>query len=426
MKNIYKIRFTLALIIFILAATGIFGIFYGIKIFDLQFMPLLQRVIADFSVIALILFLIIAGLTFFCGRIYCSLFCPLGILQEITGFIKQKLIKKQCREQINFPLKYFIAAIVWGILLGGSTIAIKYIDPYTIFGSAMTGTIFGITAVVLVIIAVLLKDRIFCTNFCPVGTILGLISKISLNKIYISEVCVSCGQCERNCPSGCINSKEKKVDNETCIKCLKCLEVCPKGGIKFGIAPKKDVKFSIKRRQLIIAGTALALFGSMIKAGIEIKDKIVEKLKDVILPPGAVNKETFFNKCLNCNLCVENCPQKILVKANDEYGAVHIDYSKGVCDYNCHKCSEVCPSGAIKKLTLEEKQKTRIAMAMINEDKCSQCGECVKACPVHAIIKENGKPPVLNAMKCIGCGNCKKTCHFGAIEIFPIKEQKTL
>lgn len=426
MKNIYKIRFTLSLIIFILAATGIFGIFYGIKIFDLQFMPLLQRVIADFFVIALILFLIIAGLTFFCGRIYCSLFCPLGILQEITGFIKQKLIKKQCREQINFPLKYFIAAIVWGILLGGSTIAIKYIDPYTIFGSAMTGTIFGITAVVLVIIAVLLKDRIFCTNFCPVGTILGLISKISLNKIYISEVCVSCGQCERNCPSGCINSKEKKVDNETCIKCLKCLEVCPKGGIKFGIAPKKDVKFSIKRRQLIIAGTALALFGSMIKAGIEIKDKIVEKLKDVILPPGAVNKETFFNKCLNCNLCVENCPQKILVKANDEYGAVHIDYSKGVCDYNCHKCSEVCPSGAIKKLTLEEKQKTRIAMAMINEDKCSQCGECVKACPVHAIIKENGKPPVLNAMKCIGCGNCKKTCHFGAIEIFPIKEQKLL
>lgn len=426
MKNIYKIRFTLALIIFILAATGIFGIFYGIKIFDLQFMPLLQRVIADFSVIALILFLIIAGLTFFCGRIYCSLFCPLGILQEITGFIKQKLIKKQCREQINFPLKYFIAAIVWGILLGGSTIAIKYIDPYTIFGSAMTGTIFGITAVVLVIIAVLLKDRIFCTNFCPVGTILGLISKISLNKIYISEVCVSCGQCERNCPSGCINSKEKKVDNETCIKCLKCLEVCPKGGIKFGIAPKKDVKFSIKRRQLIIAGTALALFGSMIKAGIEIKDKIVEKLKDVILPPGAVNKETFFNKCLNCNLCVENCPQKILVKANDEYGAVHIDYSKGVCDYNCHKCSEVCPSGAIKKLTLEEKQKTRIAMAMINEDKCSQCGECVKACPVHAIIKENGKPPVLNALKCIGCGACKQACRTGAIEIFPIKEQKLL
>ena len=426
MKNIYKIRFTLALIIFILAATGIFGIFYGIKIFDLQFMPLLQRVIADFFVIALILFLIIAGLTFFCGRIYCSLFCPLGILQEITGFIKQKLIKKQCREQINFPLKYFIAAIVWGILLGGSTIAIKYIDPYTIFGSAMTGTIFGITAVVLVIIAVLLKDRIFCTNFCPVGTILGLISKISLNKIYISEVCVSCGQCERNCPSGCINSKEKKVDNETCIKCLKCLEVCPKGGIKFGKTPKKDVKFSIKRRQLIIAGTALALFGSMVKAGIEIKDKIVEKLKDVILPPGAVNKEIFFNKCLNCNLCVENCPQKILVKANDEYGAVHIDYSKGVCDYNCHKCSEVCPSGAIKKLTLEEKQKTRIAMAMINEDKCSQCGECVKACPVHAIIKENGKPPVLNAMKCIGCGACKQACRTGAIEIFPIKEQKLL
>ena len=426
MKNIYKIRFTLALIIFILATTGIFGIFYGINVYDLQFMPLLQRIFIDFSLIVLILFLIVAGLTFFCGRIYCSLFCPLGILQEITGFIRNNLIKKQCIKQTNFPLKYFIAAIVWGILCGGSAIVIRYTEPYSIFGSAMTGTIFGISAIIIIIIAALLKDRIFCTNFCPVGTVLGLISKVSANKIYISEICVSCGQCEKNCPSGCINSKEQTVDNETCIKCLKCLEVCPKGGIKYGINPKKEVKFSIKRRQLIIAGTALALFGSMIKAGIEIQEKIVEKLKDVILPPGAENKEKFFNKCLNCNLCVENCPQKIIVKADKEYGAIHIDYSKGLCDYNCHKCSQVCPSGAIKKLTLEEKQKTRIAMAMINEDKCSQCGECVKSCPVLAIIKENRKPPVLNAMKCIGCGACKNACHFGAIEIFQIKEQKTL
>ena len=290
----------------------------------------------------------------------------------------------------------------------------------------MSLTILGISAAFIIMCLVLIKDRIFCTNICPVGTILGLISKVAPNKIYISDVCVSCGQCERNCPSGCINSQEKMVNNETCIKCLKCIEICPKGGIKYGIEPKKEKKFSLKRRQLIIAGTVIALFGSMIKTGTILKDKIVEKIKDVILPPGSGDKERFLNTCLNCNLCVENCPNKIIVKADDEYGAVHIDNTKGLCKFDCKKCSEVCPSGAIKRLSLEDKQKTRIAMAMIKDDKCVKCGRCVEACPVHAIIKENGQLPVLNALKCIGCGACKSACHFDAIEVFPIKEQKML
>lgn len=426
-KMLYRIRLAAALIIFVIAAAGILGIFYPVRIFDIQFIPLLQRVITDFSLIALVLFLIIAGITFLCGRIYCSLICPFGILQEITGWVKNKFVKNKNTKQINFPLKYFISAILWGIFLGGSAVAVRYLDPYTVFGSAFSISAAGLIVLVVVIATVIVKNRIFCTNLCPVGTVLGLISKISLAKIYITkDSCVSCGQCERNCPSVCINSKEKTVDNETCIKCLKCLDVCPKGGIKYGFAPKKEVKFNIERRRLLIAGTAFALFSAMIKAGIELKDKVTEKLKDVILPAGAENKERFLNKCLNCNLCVENCPAKIIQKADREYGAVHIDYTKGACKFDCRKCSEVCPSGAIKKLSLEEKQKTRIGMAMINEDKCSQCGLCVQACPVHAIIKENGKPPVLNALKCIGCGACKQACRTGAIEIFPIKEQKLL
>ncbi len=426
-KILYRIRLAAALIIFVIAAAGILGIFYPVRIFDIQFIPLLQRVITDFSLIALVLLLIIAGITFLCGRIYCSLICPFGILQEITGWVKNKFVKNKNTKQINFPLKYFISAILWGIFLGGSAVAVRYLDPYTVFGSAFSISAAGLIVLAVVIATVIVKNRIFCTNLCPVGTVLGLISKISLAKIYITkDSCVSCGQCERNCPSVCINSKEKTVDNETCIKCLKCLDVCPKGGIKYGFAPKKEVKFNIERRRLLIAGTAFALFSAMIKAGIELKDKVTEKLKDVILPAGAENKERFLNKCLNCNLCVENCPAKIIQKADREYGAVHIDYTKGACKFDCRKCSEVCPSGAIKKLSLEEKQKTRIGMAMINEDKCSQCGLCVQACPVHAIIKENGKPPVLNALKCIGCGACKQACRTGAIEIFPIKEQKLL
>ena len=426
-KTLYRVRITSAAIVFLLAISGIYGVFYPVKIFDIQFLPLLQRVITDFSIIAFVFFIMLAGITFLCGRIYCSVVCPFGILQEIIGFVKHKVHKSgKSSRQVNFPLKYFVAAVVWGTFFGGTAAVIRYFEPYTLFGSAMTLSVTGLIAVVIVLAAIIWKDRVFCTNFCPVGTVLGLISKVSLNKIYISNICVSCGMCEKNCPSGCINSKEKTVDNETCIKCLKCLDVCPKGGIKYGIAPKKQIKFSLKRRQMIIAGAAIALFGGMIKVGLEIKDRIAEKIKEVILPAGALNREQFLNKCLNCNLCVENCPEKIIKKADADYGAVYLDYTKSHCRFDCNECSKVCPSGAIKRLPLEEKQHTRIAMAMINSDKCTQCGECVQACPVHAIIKENGKVPVLNAMRCIGCGACKNSCHSGAIEIFGVKEQKLL
>ena len=107
---------------------------------------------------------------------------------------------------------------------------------------------------------------------------------------------------------------------------------------------------------------------------------------------------------------------------------MHIDYSKGkkLCKFDCVECGKACPTGAIKRLSLEEKQKTRIAMAMISSEKCHNCGACVEACPKGAIINVDGTGIVLNAQKCIGCGACKSVCWHEAIEIFSIKEQKLI
>lgn len=420
-NKFYVIRLTLAGIVGLMTILAILGI-YPVKIMDLQVTAVLQRMIFDFSWIAAVVVVGILLLTLLFGRFYCSTICPFGILQEYTAL----LLKKKGSVQKNLPIKYFITALTFGTLIGGSALLVRYLDPYTMFGSAVSLSVVGLIFTFAVLVLVFFKNRYFCTNICPVGTVLGLISKTSINKIYIdNEKCVSCGLCTKSCPSGCIDHKEKTVDNETCVKCLKCLGECRKGAIKFGMQP---VKFSPKRRELIIATTALVVLGGAVKTGIEISKNFAKKIRDIILPAGAVDANRMANKCLNCNLCIENCPNKILAKADKNFPAVHIDYSKGegYCKYDCHKCSEVCPSGAIKRISLEEKQNTRIGMAAFNLEICTRCGLCAKICPIGAISCDEKGEPVIDGSKCIGCGKCAKSCPSDAIEIFGVNEQRRI
>lgn len=424
-KIFYRVRLIAAGIVGILTILAFCGLFYPVKILDIQFSAAMQRIIFDYSLPALGIILALCALTFLFGRFYCSLLCPFGILQEFAALI----FRRKNTPHNNLPFKYLIAALTFGALIGGSAMVIRYIEPYTVLGSAVSLTLFGLIFTAAVLALVFFKNRYFCTNICPVGAVLGLISKISLNKIYIDkDACVSCGMCAKNCPAGCIDHKEKEVDNVTCVKCLKCMAQCPKNAIKYGIKPKKEVKFNPERRDFIWTASALVLFGAAIKAGIEMSDKLVKKVRDIILPPGAVDGNRMAHKCLNCNLCINNCPNKILQKADENFGAVHIDYSKGegFCKYDCNECSKVCPSGAIRKISLEEKQKTRIAMAIIKSETCDKCGLCAQNCPTGAITISPQGFAVVNGLKCIGCGKCKTFCKAGAIEIFAVNEQRMI
>ena len=413
----YKIRLTFAIVFLILCILGFAGLFYPAYVLNIQFAPLMQRVFVDFSFVALILLVFVLVLTLFRGRIYCSTLCPLGILQECAGFI----LKKNNKPQKNLFYKYFILAAVFGALSGGTAVLLMYFDPYTLFGSILSVSIVGIVAFLLILIIIFFKNRFFCANLCPVGALLGIISRFSVNKIHIKkDSCTSCGLCEKKCQSGCINSAEKTIDNETCIKCLKCLDICPKSSLKYSTVP---LKFNPKRRDFIAALSAVTLFGIFAKVGAKIGSKKAGELQDVILPPGAISEARFINKCTNCNLCVVNCPQKVIKKADAKFGAVRIDYSDGFCQFDCNKCAKICPTGAIKRLNLEEKQKTRIASAVINKSKCEQCKKCIDSCPVKAIVLVGNQPKV-NTEKCIGCALCKVNCENSAIEIHATLNQK--
>ena len=375
----------------------------------------------DYESIVLLLIVILSALAF--GRFYCSLICPFGFLQELCAFVLRG--KKKNEKVKNYPYKYIICAIVLGALFGGSAILIRYIDPYSIFGSLVSLTIFGIIFTLCVLAIVFFKNRFFCTNICPVGTFFGCYAKNATKTMNIDkEKCVSCKMCEKNCQAGCIDVENKKIDNEMCVKCLKCYSICPKGAIFYG---NKKQEFSSTRRRMVFGVSFATLFVAGYLAGVKFVKDTAKKVKDVIFPAGAIDANKMANRCLNCNLCIKNCPNGILTKADETFNTIHIDYKngEGYCKYDCHKCAEVCPSGAIKRITLEEKQNTRIAMAMIKQEDCIQCRHCISQCPKQAIVNDNGEIKI-DGSKCIGCGKCARICPKSAIEIYGIKEQTVI
>lgn len=427
-KILIILRKLIALAVLGLAITSFINHYYPIKIFDIQLTALVERCLVDFSITATILLILILGLTLLFGRIYCSMLCPLGIYQEMLTVIFKPFYKRRHLTHLKpDTLGYVVAAIGWGGLIGGTVILLRYIDPYSITGSFLSKTGYGIIFITMITVLVFLKKRFFCTNICPVGAVLGLLSRFSLFKICINDKkCKMCGLCAKACPSDAIDYKNKTINNEICIKCFDCLNHCHHGALYYGLPKEKPVEFSFKRRQLIKSGIILALFGTAIKSGIELSKIIAAKVKKVILPAGAQSAENFANRCLNCNLCVKQCPQNIIKKATAETPFVHIEYNKNYCKYDCNKCSSVCPSGAIKRLSLQEKQHTQIALAHVDENTCIQCGLCVGECPREIIIKEFGEFPIISENKCIGCGKCASVCPVQAISIMPVDKQITL
>lgn len=257
MKALKYLRFVVALIALGAVVLLFSGKDYPVKILDVQFTAALQRTLLDGTVFAACLFAGIIVLTLLFGRIYCSTLCPLGLAQELFGM----LFRRKIPVRKSNPFKYVLAALVFGVLIGGSAAVVRCIDPYTLFGSTASGAYVGIGAAVVLALFVAFGKRFFCVHICPVGAVLGLIAKHSFFQVGIdNRKCVPCGMCAVKCPTGSIDYKNKKVDNETCIKCFKCMGVCGRGGIRFGRIPAYPLAMNESRRKMLIGGAGLAAF----------------------------------------------------------------------------------------------------------------------------------------------------------------------
>lgn len=448
-KMIYYIRLFISAVVLIcsfLAFTTTFSFFA--KFFAIQLGAGVASLAASFSITVLIFVLAVLIFTFLFGRFYCSIICPFGILQNAVNFFSFKNSKNY---KNFYKTRYTIAAVVFGALFTGWAVGFKILEPYTNFGliassifSPIYNTItktdnyrFTIATIaislipfIILIFLVLFKRRFFCTAICPVGTLLGLFSKYGLFRLQITDKCITCGACFRGCPAGSINLKDKKIDNELCIRCLKCVAVCPKQAITYGVYKnnKKQQSFSPSRRNFVL-GSVFVLGGIAVGVGSAIArgKKFLKDTVRAILPPGAGNYNRFSSKCTSCQLCVAVCPNKVIHPRDLTHPNIYMDFSKAPCMYGCNECSKACPTGAIKKMSLEEKQHLRIGLAKIDRDLCIACGICAFKCPAKALrideTEDGNRTLVYNATVCIGCGMCQVACPHKAIEVVGIVEQ---
>jgi ferredoxin-type protein NapF len=444
------------------------------RILFLQFVPSLIKFIT-LPAIAAIGFIIILMLTALFGRIYCSAICPLGILQDVIAWISKKvhLIKRYKYKKALDYLRYPFLAVTILFLLFGSVFVLYLLDPYSSFGRIFSDIVrpgiivannglasllekldmfflfrlnldlitwstvlIPIISFVVVVWLSLLYGRLYCNTICPVGTVLGLLSRISLFKIQMNAAtCTKCGKCSFACKSSCINVKKLEVDASRCVACYNCISVCPENSIKYIRAPGAPIKNKLidnSKRDFI--GKSLlygaTLVGISRKAfAVEVTDRpagrIPNKKNHPISPPGSLSLQHFTKRCTACHLCVTVCPTSVLQPSFLEYGFTgmaqpRMNYSVEYCNYECTKCGEVCPTGAILPLTIEDKKLTQTGLVSFLKEKCivytdnTACGSCSEHCPTQAVkmvpYKEGLTIPETHTDICIGCGACEFAC----------------
>jgi polyferredoxin/ferredoxin len=333
--------------------------------------------------------LLTIAVTLIFGRVWCAWFCPLGAVLELFGWRGRRIRWQGLRQ-----LKYVVLFTIIIMAVFGS-LAFMYLEPITIFIRGLTTAAkpaidyallekkkdFVLPAItwwyaaipfVVVLLLNIIERRFWCRYLCPLGALVGLSSKFSWIKRRVDQMsCIQCDDCAKACTMGAISpDKDYTSDPAECIMCMDCPAVpCPKAAITFerGPAVSWPNEFDPKRRE------AIATVGTSAVA------VAVEAGWDSLLTPV-------------------------------------LDPFTGYCVYDCNRCGQICPSGAIPPLSLEEKREAVIGIAQVHFDTCVRCMDCLEYCPYDCFeeVEVEGLrgvfPKVKEGANCVGCGICVYVC----------------
>jgi len=416
---------------------------------------------------------VLIALTLVFGRIYCSIICPLGVLQDVLARLRRKKNKYSYSKEVRW-LRYPVLMLFIVALVAGVGVFFQLLAPYSAYGRIATmifqplwmmannvlGTIaeradsyafytvdvwmkslpvLAIAAVTLVLLFVLAwrGGRTYCNTVCPVGTILSFFARFSWLKIHFdTDKCKNCSLCSKNCKAACIDFKTHTVDYSRCVVCGNCIDACKFGALKYdnsrlhakANAPIDDSKRSFLLASALVSTAALAQKKEKLMDGgiAELEDKVAPERQMPLTPPGSLSFDHFAQHCTGCQLCVSECPNNVLRPSSDLMHLMlpEMSYERGHCRPECTRCSEVCPAGAIKKIDKDEKTTIQIGHAVWIKKNCVpitdevECGNCARHCPTGAIemilLDENDENspsvPSINEAACIGCGACEYVC----------------
>ncbi|HPP05831.1 MAG TPA: 4Fe-4S binding protein [Syntrophorhabdaceae bacterium] len=425
------------------------------------------------------------------GRFFCGWICPLGtILDLLTKSIK----KKTPVGVLKSNLKYYLLLILLSSALINVNITGVF-DPIAILLRALTFFIYpffgwvinagwaglhvftgdkrdyldffyrflrdyilpfretfyplaflSMAFLAFIIILERYEKRNWCKNLCPLGTLLGLLGRLSIFKRIPDRLCNDCGTCKEVCPTGFDKDILQKQD---CILCMNCQLTCGLKRIKFslkGMERKKHEPVPIFERRVFITGIVSGFALS------KLFNFVMPNEKNPLRPPGVYAEEEFLKRCIRCGECIKVCLKNALYPAGFQWGVYGlftpvIIPRLGYCEYNCNLCGQVCPTGAIPNLPLEQKKKSVIGTAIIDKNHCLpyakkiNCIVCEEHCPVpekairfEEVMERDYKgrlvrlkrPYIIDEL-CIGCGICENKCPVekkAAIEVFPSKYKR--
>jgi len=444
-----------------------------------------------------VLAIITLAVTLVLGRVVCGWVCPLGSIHQFFSFLFKKAKLLRPRKVVTGGLGWKYLILVFILISAIFTLdLVGLFDPLSFLYRSMTTSVLpafsqgfymligflynlrlnglgdGLTQVFekmtlnatfqqgffigLVLLAIVLlnmvRERFWCRYVCPLGAFLGLASRWNIFKLRVDErKCIKCNLCTLHCETQAHPWPDKDWKSSECVYCETCAAICPTKAITFPVkgTPEKAPAVDLTRRKLIL--TSLLAFLSV--PFFRISESVKRAHEKLIRPPGALPEKQFLEKCVKCSECMKACPTNGLQPVMTEAGPEGIWTPKlvpkiGYCEYYCSLCSQVCPTGAIKELTIEEKIKVRIGTAWINKNRCipyflgRPCIVCEEHCPtspkaIKFVMVETKLPdgtvatqkaPVIDLELCIGCGICENKCPVvddPAVYVTSVGEQRS-
>ena len=467
---------------------------------------------------AFFLSLLLVLLTLLLGRVFCGWICPFGTLHNLVSLAAQRR-RRLLRHPAWLKLKYYILVLLLALAALGSQQAGLF-DPISLLIRSLSVGIYpafsyavgaffdtlyhlelgGISAVseyiygllgqtvlpfhqplfsqallISLLFGALLalnlyERRFWCRYLCPLGALLGLLSRWSLLSREVAEGCTNCGACADHCPGGAEPHALAApaapapplpwLKNE-CHACFNCDDLCPQKLIGFKwrwpvrtVPPTATSPVvaspNLGRRRLLGVAAAGLVTVPLLRVSRPPEGRANPLL---IRPPGSVAEKEFLGRCVKCGECMKVCLtgglQPTLLEAGLEGLWTPILIPRmGYCEYNCTLCGQVCPTGAIRRLAVAEKVKVKIGLAMFDRDRCLPwayglpCIVCEEVCPtpkkaiwfeeVETRDREGKmvrvKRPHLDLELCIGCGICETLCPVSdkpAVRVSSIGESRS-